>query len=188
MAKTLTDFQPLQVAVLTISNRHTAATDSSGDVLCQLLQQAGHQLHQRQIVAANLYQIRAAVSLLLCDDACQVILLNGGTGFSADNCTLDAIKPLFDQSVAGFGELFRQLSFAQIGSASLQSRAEAGLANQRLIIAMPGSNNACTLAMQALILPQLDARQGPCNFVPHLVGSLAAPCTNRNLETNKVAL
>lgn len=171
MAKTAKVFQPLTVAVLTISNRHTPQTDSSGHLICQLLEQAGHRLSHRTIVPSDRYSIRAEVSRLLIESAHQVILLNGGTGFSPDNCTVPAISVLFDQEVTGFGELFRQLSFADIGSAALQSNAVAGLANRKLIVAMPGSPAACELAMQQLILPQLDARQGPCNFVSQLLPS-----------------
>ena len=166
MAKTAKTFHSLPVAVITVSNRHTPQSDSSGDLLCQLLLQAGHQLVQRAIVPADVYQIRALISKLICDPQCQVILLNGGTGFAPDNNTVQAVRVLFDHEVAGFGELFRQLSFADIGSAALQSNAVAGLANKKLLVAMPGSPNACELAMQMLILPQLDARQEPCNFVP----------------------
>jgi len=168
MAKTAKTFQRLPMAVLTISNRHTSSTDSSGDLLCQLLSAAGHQLVHRAIVPSNLYQIRAVVSTLIADADCQVILMNGGTGFSPDNHTVAAVRGLFDNEVAGFGELFRQLSFTTIGSSALQSNAVAGLANQKLLVAMPGSPDACALAMQSLVLPQLDARQGPCNFVPLL--------------------
>jgi molybdenum cofactor biosynthesis protein B len=168
MAKTAKTFQRLPVAVLTISNRHNSSTDSSGDLLCQMLSEAGHQLVHRAIVPSNLYQIRAAVSALICEPDCQVILINGGTGFSPDNHTVPALRALFDHEVPGFGEIFRQLSFATIGSAALQSNAVAGIANHKLLVAMPGSPNACELAMQALVLPQLDARQGPCNFVPLL--------------------
>ncbi|WP_333797392.1 molybdenum cofactor synthesis domain-containing protein [Rheinheimera sp.] len=174
MAKTAKEFQPLSVVVLTVSSRHTPATDSSGDLICHLLQQAGHQLSHRAIVASDKYQIRAEVSRLLCENQHQVILLNGGTGFSADNCTVAAISALFDQQVPGFGELFRQLSFSDIGSAALQSNAVAGLANHKLLVAMPGSPSACELAMQQLVLPQLDARQGPCNFAPLLLQPVKA--------------
>lgn len=174
MAKTAQAFQPLAVVVLTISNRHTPATDSSGDLISHLLQQAGHRISHRAIVPSDKYQIRAEVSRLLCESQHQVILLNGGTGFSPDNCTVAAISALFDQEVQGFGELFRQLSFAGIGSAALQSNALAGLANQKLLVAMPGSPSACELAMQQLVLPQLDARQGPCNFVPLLLQPVKA--------------
>lgn len=183
MAKTAKTFQSLPVAVLTISNRHNSSTDSSGDLLCRLLSEAGHQLVHRAIVPSNLYQIRAAVSALICDPDCQVILLNGGTGFSPDNFTVPALRVLFDQEVPGFGEIFRQLSFTTIGSAALQSNAVAGLANHKLLVAMPGSPSACTLAMQALVLPQLDARQGPCNFVPLLSAQDGSQPTNKTEQS-----
>lgn len=181
MAKMPKVFQPLTIAVLTISNRHTAESDSSGDLLCQLISDAGHLPLHRAIVPSALYQIRAAVSQLICDNNHQVILLSGGTGFAPDNCTVAAISVLFDQKVEGFGELFRQLSFADIGSAALQSNAVAGLANHKLLVAMPGSPSACQLAMQQLVLPQLDARQGPCNFVPQLGPAQHQPAAGKQL-------
>ncbi len=156
--------QPLQLALLTISNRHTEATDDSGGMLIQALQQQGHQLYQRHFVPEDRYQIRANVSKLIADAGCQVILLCGGTGFHAKNCTIDAIAPLFDREVPGFGELFRALSFQKIGSAALQSGAIAGIANQTLIFAIPGSLDAAQLAADQLIWPQLLAHTKPCNF------------------------
>ncbi len=168
MAKKTKPFKSLNIAVLTISNRHTPDTDESGHLIHQLLVDAGHSLICRDIVQSNLYQIRAIVSQLIADPACQVIILNGGTGFAPDNCTEEALLPLLDKKVEGFGELFRCLSYQQIGSSSMQSRALSGLANQTLLFAIPGSPSACSLAMVALILPQLDARQGPCNFVGQL--------------------
>lgn len=168
MAKKTKPFKSLSIAVLTISNRHTPDTDESGHLIHQLLTEAGHCVSYREIVRSNLYTIRAIVSQLIADPASQVIILNGGTGFAPDNCTEEALLPLLDKKVEGFGELFRCLSYQQIGSSSMQSRALSGLANQTLLFAIPGSPSACSLAMVALILPQLDARQGPCNFVGQL--------------------
>lgn len=159
---------PLQLAVLTISNRHTLETDDTGSWLSLTLQQQGHQLCQRSIVAEDRYQIRAAVSTLIADAHCQVILLTGGTGFHAKNCTVAAIAPLFDREIVGFGELFRSLCYQKIGSAALQSGAIAGIANQKLIFAVPGSADATQLAAQQLIWPQLMAHTKPCNFTSML--------------------
>ena len=184
MRKAERKFVALQVALITVSDSRTFANDSTGDLLQRLLLEHQHHLYQRHIVPQQLHQIRACVATLIADPACQVILLNGGTGFAKDNCTEQAISVLFDQPVVGFGELFRQLSFTTIGSAALQSRAIAGLANQTLIAAMPGAPNAAELAMVQLILPQLDARQLPCNFVSQLV---QAPCGTDRTPTQQVA-
>ncbi len=169
MAGCASEFKPARVAVMTVSDSRTVAEDSSGDYLVEQLELQGHQLAQRCIVADNKYHIRAQVSNWIADDSIQVILINGGTGFSCKNFTTEALQPLFDKEVEGFGEIFRQLSFVDIGSSSLQSRAIAGMANQTVIFAMPGSTGACRLGWQQLIAPQLDARQRPCNFMPHLV-------------------
>jgi len=172
----LNRFYPLQLAVLTVSDSRTPETDSSGNLLCQLLQSAGHQLAARALLPNNKYQLRASLSQWIASDQIQVVLLNGGTGFAAGNCAVEAVTPLLDKPVPGFGELFRQLSFNELGSAALQSGALAGLANGTLIFAMPGSAAACTLAMQQLILPQLDGRTGPCNFVAHIKNTPTPSC------------
>jgi molybdopterin adenylyltransferase len=172
----LTRFQPLNIAVITVSDSRTSSNDSSGDLLCELLQSGGHYLAGRALVSNNKYQLRAVLSQWIASDTVQVVLLNGGTGYAAGNCTVDAVMPLLDTPVPGFGELFRQLSFTQLGSAALQSGALAGLANRTLLFAMPGSGGACTLAMRQLILPQLDGHTGPCNFVAHLKNSPTSSC------------
>ena len=145
-------------------------------MLCALLQNADHQLAARALLPNNKYQLRATLSQWIASDTIQVVLINGGTGFHHTNCTVEALTPLLDTPVAGFGELFRQLSFNQLGSAALQSGALAGLANGTLLFAMPGSGGACTLAMQQLILPQLDSKTGPCNFVAHVKNSPLKSC------------
>lgn len=172
----LSRFYPLTIAVLTVSDSRNADNDSSGDLLCQLLQSAGHQVAERTLLPNNKYQIRAVLSQWIASDTIQVVLLNGGTGFAAGNCSVEAITPLLDDTVPGFGELFRQLSFNELGSAALQSGALAGLANGTLLFVMPGSGGACTLAMQQLILPQLDGRTGPCNFVAHVKNRSTNSC------------
>jgi len=159
---------PLNIALLTVSDRHTADTDSTGALLKKLAQQAGHTVADQQIVTSDKYHIRALISGWIADDSIHAVIMNGGTGFAAKNCTVEAVQPLFDQVVDGFGEIFRQLSFQEIGSSSMQSRAVAGLANQTFIAAMPGSESASKLGWTQLIAPQLDSRQGPCNFVKQL--------------------
>jgi molybdenum cofactor biosynthesis protein B len=174
----LSRFYPLNIAVLTVSDSRNTNNDSSGDLLCQLLQSADHQLAARALVPNNKYQLRATLSQWIASSTIQVVLINGGTGFHQANCTVEALTPLLDTPVAGFGELFRQLSFTQLGSAAMQSGAIAGLANGTLLFAMPGSGGACTLAMQQLILPQLDSKTGPCNFVAHVKGNFVAHVKN----------
>ncbi|MEW5681957.1 MAG: molybdenum cofactor synthesis domain-containing protein [Pseudomonadota bacterium] len=174
----LSRFYPLNIAVLTVSDSRNTNYDSSGDLLCQLLQSADHQLVARSLLPNNKYQLRAALSQWIASDNIQVVLINGGTGFHHTNCTVEALTPLLDTPVPGFGELFRQLSFNQLGSAAMQSGALAGLANGTLLFAMPGSGGACTLAMQQLILPQLDSKTGPCNFVAHVKGNFVAHVKN----------
>ncbi len=176
----LSRFYPLTIAVLTVSDSRTALNDSSGDLLGGLLLSAGHQLGSRALLPNNPYQLRAVLSQWIASDDIQVVLINGGTGYAAGNCTVQALTPLLDTQVPGFGELFRQLSFTELGSAALQSGAAAGIANGTLIFAMPGSDAACTLAMQQLILPQLDSRTGPCNFVAHIKNSPTQSCAAVN--------
>lgn len=182
MAKpNLTQFYPLNVAVLSVSDSRSSENDSSGDLLFELVQSAGHQLITRAIQPNHKHQLRALLSQWIASDNIQVVLINGGTGYAAGNCTIEALTPLLDITVPGFGELFRSISFADIGSAALQSGALAGMANGTLLFAMPGSGNACRLAMQQLILPQLDSTTGPCNFVAHIKNSptKACPADNR---------
>lgn len=122
----------------------------------------------RAIVKDDIYQIRARVSAWIADDNVQAVLITGGTGFTARDNTPEALLPLFDREVEGFGELFRMVSYEEIGTATIQSRALAGLANRTVIFAMPGSTRACRTAWERIIEEQLDARHRPCNFQPHL--------------------
>lgn len=169
-------FYPLNIAVLTVSDRHTAVTDSSGDLLQELASNVGHEIVQRSICGSNRYAIRALLSQWIASEDIQVVLVNGGTGFAQNNCTPEAICPLFDNEVEGFGEQFRALSFSDIGTSAMQSRALAGLANGTLIFVMPGSGNACRLAWEKLIAEQIDSRTGPCNFVAHIKNSPQTSC------------
>lgn len=158
----------LNIAILTVSDRRSAAEDSSGDYLQQAAETAGHQVLSRNLLKPNLYQIRAQVSAWIADDALQVILVNGGTGFNPHDQTPEALAPLFDQEIPGIGELFRLVSYQEIGTATLQSRAVAGMANRTLIVALPGSPRACQTAWEKILVEQLDAKHRPCNFVTHL--------------------
>ena len=162
------DFQPLRIAVLTVSDTRTLETDTSGQTLLDSLQTAGHQLADRALVPDDIWQIRARLCAWIADPTVQVVLITGGTGFTARDNTPQAVAPLLDKSVDGFGELFRQVSLADIGTSTIQSRALAGLSNGTLVCCLPGSPNACRTAWEKILLGQLDARTRPCNFVPHL--------------------
>lgn len=162
-------FKSLRVALLTFSDKRNRDNDSTGDRLQALCEKAGHQVSHRQVIAHNQHFIRAEICRLIADEQIQVVITNGGTGFALDNVTQVAIEPLLDQRIDGFGELFRALSYEDIGSSSLQSRAFAGITNKTLVACVPGSGGAAELAWEKLLRPQLDARQGPCNFVGHLI-------------------
>jgi len=165
MAQAESVFTPLRIAVLTVSDTRTSATDSSGDLLVARLQQAGHQLIARDLVRDDIYALRAVVSAWIVDPKVQAIVVTGGTGFSARDSTPEALCPLFDKPIEGFGELFRQVSLEDIGTSTIQSRALAGVANYTVIFCLPGSNNACATGWDRIIASQLDSRQRPCNFV-----------------------
>jgi len=167
------ELTPLAIAVLTVSDTRQLENDTSGDALVERLTTAGHRLVARTIVKDDIYHMRAVVSQWIADEKVQVIMITGGTGFTDRDSTPEAMKPLFDKTVEGFGELFRQISYQQIGTSTIQSRALAGLANHTLIFCLPGSTNACKTAWDEIIKFQLDSTQKPCNFVPHLKRSSA---------------
>lgn len=154
----------MKIAVLTVSDTRTAANDSSGDYLVAALCTAGHQLHERTIVRDDRYLMRAQISAWIADPGCHAILCTGGTGFTGRDSTPEAIEPLLDKTMPGFGELFRALSFQDIGTSALQSRAFAGLANGTLIVALPGSTSACRLAWEQILQHQFDSSTMPCNL------------------------
>ncbi|MCQ4164521.1 molybdenum cofactor biosynthesis protein B [Tahibacter harae] len=159
-----TEFRPLSLCLLTVSDTRTLETDSSGDYLAQALAAAGHRLHQRRVIKDDKYRIRAVVAEWIADEAVHGILVSGGTGFTGRDTTPEAVEPLLDKLMPGFGELFRAVSFEEIGTSSLQSRAFAGLANNSFVFCLPGSTSACRTAWEKLIQPQLDARTRPCNL------------------------
>ena len=154
----------LNFAVLTISDTRDASSDTSGDYLAQSLEAAGHRCAVRAIAPGNVYQLRKIISDWVANDAIQVILTNGATGFSHTKCARAAIEPLLDQAIPGFGELFRHLSWRDIGTSALQSDAFAGSANGALIFCMPGSPNACKTAWEGILKEQFDSAHRPCNF------------------------
>ncbi|HRE53572.1 MAG TPA: molybdenum cofactor biosynthesis protein B [Candidatus Competibacter sp.] len=158
-------FLPLAIAVLTVSDTRTEADDSSGQTLVDRLTAAGHRLAARAIVPDDIYRIRAVVSGWIADPDVAVVLVTGGTGITSRDSTPEAVRPLLDKEIAGFGELFRLLSWEEIGASTLQSRALGGLANATFIFCLPGSTGACRTGWDRILQPQLDARTRPCNFV-----------------------
>ncbi|WP_111977673.1 molybdenum cofactor biosynthesis protein B [Algibacillus agarilyticus] len=179
MSKAVKQFVPLNMAVLTVSDTRTEETDTSGQYLVSALTEAGHVLADKKIVIDDIYQMRAALSNWIASEHIQAVVVTGGTGFSGRDSTPEAVAPLFDKSIDGFGELFRQISFNEIGTSTIQSRAVAGLANGTVLFCLPGSTNACKTGWQSIIQPQLDAKQGPCNFVAQLKKSDAVACKSR---------
>lgn len=154
----------LNIAVLTVSDTRTEENDTSGRYLCGALVEAGHLLGARRIEIDDKYRLRALVCAWIADPAIDVILVTGGTGFTTRDSTPEALTPLFDVGIPGFGELFRQLSYADIGTSTVQSRALGGVSNNTMIFCMPGSTGACKMAWEAILLQQLDSDHRPCNF------------------------
>lgn len=166
--KTKQLFKALNIAVLTVSDTRVEENDTSGQALADRLQTAGHQLADKTISKDDIFQIRSVVSEWIYRSDVSVILITGGTGFTVRDNTPQAVKPLLMKMVDGFGELFRYVSYQEIGTSTVQSRALAGISNGTLIVCMPGSPNACKTAWDKILLEQLDASHRPCNFVEHL--------------------
>ena len=165
MAKaTDSETQALDVAVLTVSDTRTEAEDTSGQFLVDALGAAGHRIADRGIVKDDIYQIRAVLSAWIADPGVEVVLVTGGTGFSGRDSTPEAVTPLFDKAIDGFGEVFRALSLEEIGSSTVQSRALGGFANNTVIFCMPGSTGACRMGWDGILKQQLDITHRPCNF------------------------
>jgi len=176
MAHTDHPFIPLNIALLTVSDTRTSENDTSGDTLEALLKEAGHRLAARELCKDDVYVMRAIVSNWIADPEVHVIITTGGTGMTDRDSTPEALMPLFDRVVDGFGELFRQLSYRQIGSSTVQSRAVAGLANRTLVCCVPGSTGACRDAWNGILREQLDASHKPCNFVGQTAALDKGPC------------
>ncbi|MEQ6917435.1 molybdenum cofactor biosynthesis protein B [Halomonas aquatica] len=155
---------PLSVAVLTISDTRTEQTDRSGQALVERLTAAGHRLHEKRIVPDDVYRIRAVVAGWIANEEVQVILTTGGTGFTGRDSSPEAISVLLDKEIEGFGELFRHLSWQEIGSSTVQSRCLGGLANATVVFCLPGSTGACRTGWDGILAEQLDSRHKPCNF------------------------
>ncbi len=162
-------FTPLNVAVLTVSDSRTLEQDTSGQYLADSLQEAGHQLADRQLITDDIYKIRAVISGWIADPEVHAVITTGGTGFYIRDSMPEAVSVLFDKKIDGFGEMFRLISKDEIGMSTIQSRAIAGMANNTVIFCLPGSSGACRTGWTQIIKEQLDSRTGPCNFVPHLM-------------------
>ena len=154
---------PLKIAVLTVSDTRTEADDKSGKILVENLTSTGHLLLEKTIVPDNIYQIRAVLSKWIAEESVQVVLTTGGTGVTGRDGTPEAVKPLLDKEIAGFGEVFRMISYQEIKTSTIQSRALAGVANGTYIFCLPGSSGACQTGW-SIIKEQLDSRNRPCNL------------------------
>lgn len=155
----------LACAVLTVSDTRTTSDDTSGDLLVELLEGDGHRLADRCIVPDDVYRIRAVVSAWIADAGVDAVVSTGGTGFTGRDSTPEALTPLFDKTIVGFGELFRQVSYDEIGASTIQSRAVAGIANATLVFALPGSGNAVRTGWEKILRHQLNSGYRPCNLV-----------------------
>ena len=162
------EFKPAKMAVLTVSDTRTEENDTSGKYLADSLIEAGHVLADKKIVIDCPYKIRAIVSAWIADDDIEAVLITGGTGFTSRDNTPEAVSVLFDKQVEGFGELFRHVSYLEIGSSTIQSRALAGFANKTVVFCMPGSTGACRTAWTKIIKEQMNSTHSPCNFMPHI--------------------
>lgn len=158
-------FKPLNIAVLTISDSRTEADDTSGKLLVSKLTEAGHQCAEKAIVRDDKYAIRAVLSRWIADESINAVLTTGGTGVTGRDGTPEAVRPLLDKELEGFGEMFRVLSYEEIKTSTLQSRAVSGVANCTYLFCLPGSSGACRLGWDKLIREQLDSRTMPCNLV-----------------------
>lgn len=155
----------LNICIMTVSDTRTEDNDTSGKVLVEGLQSAGHRLAAKIILPDNRYQIRAQVASWIADADCDVVLITGGTGVTGRDVTPEAVSVLFDKEIPGFGELFRMLSYEEIRTSTIQSRAIAGVSNGTLVFCLPGSTGACRTAWDKVIKDQLDINHKPCNFV-----------------------
>ena len=158
------DFLSLRVSVLVVSDTRTEKTDKSGKILIERLSKAGHLLAEKCIVPDDVYQIRAVLSRWIADPKIEIIITSGGTGLTGRDGTPEAASALFDKEIEGFGELFRWVSYEEIGSSTIQSRVTAGVANGTYIFCLPGSSGACRTGWDKILATQLDRRNSPCNF------------------------
>jgi len=162
------NFLPLRISVLVVSDTRTEETDTSGKIFAERLTEEGHSLAEKCIVPDDIYQIRAVLSRWIVDPAVDIILTTGGTGLTGRDGTPEAVIPLFDKVIEGFGEMFRQISYDEISTSTIQSRVTAGVANGTYIFCLPGSSGACRTGWDKILSTQLDIRSRPCNFAEML--------------------
>ncbi|MCG9739369.1 molybdenum cofactor biosynthesis protein B [Shewanella insulae] len=165
---TRTQFEPLNIAVLTLSDSRDLSQDTSGQFLQDALLEAGHKLAERRLIKDDKYQIRSVLSQWIASNDVQVIITTGGTGFTERDNTPQAVRPLLDREIEGFGELFRHITYTELGTSTVQSRALGGFANKTAIFCLPGSTGACKTGWNKILREQLDATHRPCNFVMHV--------------------
>ncbi|MEL6179465.1 MAG: molybdenum cofactor biosynthesis protein B [Myxococcota bacterium] len=158
-------FVPLNVAVLTVSDTRTVESDRSGALIVDRLETMGHRIGDRRIIADDLDRVRSVVASWIADETIDIVITTGGTGLTRRDITPDAIAPLGTKHIPGFGELFRWLSYRDIGTSTIQSRADAWLCESTFVFVLPGSTGAVKLGMDEILAQQLDARHKPCNFV-----------------------
>ena len=158
------NFLPLRISVLVVSDTRTEETDTSGKIFAERLTEEGHSLAEKCIVPDDIYQIRAVLSRWIVDPAVDIILTTGGTGLTGRDGTPEAVIPLFDKVIEGFGEMFSQISYDEISTSTIQSRVTAGVANGTYIFCLPGSSGACRTGWDKILSTQLDIRSRPCNF------------------------
>jgi molybdenum cofactor biosynthesis protein B len=158
-------FKPLRIAVLTVSDTRDRASDKSGDTLQAMIEEAGHTLAERTIVMDDVTQIRAKVEGWIAAPEIDAVITTGGTGFTARDVTPEAVKPLFEKEIEGFAVIFHMISFQQVATSTIQSRACGGLANGTYVFCLPGSPGACKDAWNGILKWQLDSRHRPCNLV-----------------------
>jgi molybdenum cofactor biosynthesis protein B len=163
--KTPRDFRPLNIAVLTVSDTRTEENDTSGQLLASRIEAAGHRVAAKAIEKDDRYRLRAVVSAWIADPAVDAVISTGGTGLTGRDGTPEALLPLLDKEIPGFGELFRAASVEEIGTSSLNSRCLGGVANGTFIFCLPGSTGACATGWDKILVHQLDYRTRPCNFV-----------------------
>ena len=158
-------FMPIGIAVMTVSDTRTSTDDKSGDTLAERIAGAGHRLAGRVIVKDDVRQIRAAARKFIADKNVDVLISTGGTGLTGRDVTIEAMRPLFEKEIEGFGTVFHMISFKKIGTSTIQSRATAGVAKGKYIFCLPGSPGACRDGWDEILVHQLDYRNKPCNFI-----------------------
>ncbi|MBW7472230.1 molybdenum cofactor biosynthesis protein B [Marinobacter sp. M216] len=163
-SESTSELTPLNIALLTVSDTRGPDQDTSGQFLEDSIIEAGHKLVARRILPDDIYLVRALIANWIADRGVHAVIITGGTGFHERDSTPEAVEPLFDKAIEGFGEEFRRLSASEIGSSTIQSRAFGGMANHTVIFCLPGSTGACRTGWNGILSSQLDSRHGPCNF------------------------